>query len=133
MKIGKEVISNEVIVFKDICRKMYSSSNLVERDSKRKIIYNENYAKVVCMLLDSEASKPINGVLSIAEVGFIFDISKERTRQVISNAIGSSDTARCKALKLLGARKALKIKKETLGRTTDREMTDKRNKLKVRN
>ena len=75
-------------VFKDICVKMYEASDLLEFSKSNHILFGENYAVVVQKVLSTHYGTLVHGGCTLAEVGYILGLTRERTRQIQDNSIG---------------------------------------------
>ena len=120
---------NQLEIFRDICRDMYHASDLIEMDSNGKILYLNNYGKVVSMIIDTKHGRLVSDGLSLSDVGFIFGVTRERARQTLLGTIGTEVSAKCKITSMMGARDSYRMKIDNLGRTTDKMRTIKRGRL----
>ena len=83
-----------IVIFKDVCTKLYLNSRLLEHNKAGKIIYEDGYGEVINMVLTvPKYSRLVADGCTLAEVGYILGLTRERIRQYEDNIIGSSDRA----------------------------------------
>ena len=94
-----------IVIFKDVCNKLYLSSRLLEHNKAGKIIYEDGYGEVINMVLTvPKYSRLVADGCTLAEVGYILGLTRERIRQYEDNVTGSSGRAgKLMSLKDLGA------------------------------
>ncbi len=81
---------NKLSVFKNICMEMYESSSLCEFTNSGKVIYGQGYGKVILMVLKTKHRYLLNmNGLTLEEVGFLFETSRERIRQMEEDILGT--------------------------------------------
>ena len=94
-----------IVIFKDVCTKLYLNSRLLERNKTGKIIHDDGYGEVINMILTvPRYSRLVADGCTLAEVGYILGLTRERIRQYEDNVTGSSGrTGKLMSLKDLGA------------------------------
>lgn len=120
----KEKIDPKVIAFRDICTSLYLSSNLLEKNKKGTIVYEEGYGKVINMVLTvPKYSSMLDGGCTLAEVGCILKLTRERIRQYEDAITGNSTRAgKLMSLKNLGAFKSKREKIDFLSSLKEEAM-----------
>ena len=102
-----------ITVFRDVCTSLYLNSRLLEHSKAGKIIYEDGYGEVINMVLRvPKYSRLVEGGCTLAEVGHILNLTRERIRQYEDSITGSTTRAgKLMSLKNLGA---FKTKREKL-------------------
>jgi hypothetical protein len=85
-------ISNDVIVFKEICTLLTEASLSVKESeievSDYKKEFNSLFDKVVLLALETPYGKRVMDI-TLEEVAYIFSITRERVRQIEMSVIGN--------------------------------------------
>ena len=71
-QIDKETINEDVVIFKSICTDLFNAQ-----------VDNKSYEAIVNMVLDTKYGNfAKSDTLTLNEIGYIFDITRERVRQL---------------------------------------------------